>query len=113
MRNKETERITAKSKADLDAEAGEALLGDDGLLGSSTRMSNGLNDFAAGAFLQLVEPDTDTSRKLKDKKDTKKDKEKEPQEMKPPTLKEEMVACAARILKDCKHVRRELEIVQT
>ncbi len=88
--------IKAKAQQDLDDESGQALLGEDGLLGSGARLGCGLADGASHELVKLTEPGIDPSKKPA------KPKGLEPPvvELEPPTIKQEMATIASKIIKE-------------
>ncbi len=97
MRSTEQEMIKAKAQEDLDDESGQALLGEDGLLGSGARLGCGLADGASLELVKLTEPGVDPSKKPAKPR-------LEPGapvvELEPPTIKQEMATIASKIIKE-------------
>ncbi len=100
MRNTESEGIKATGEERLDAESGQALLGDDGLLGGGARLGFGLADAAATEMLRLTEPGTDPSKKPEKLKLKLEDGTPNVTPLEPPTIKQELRAVADKLVKE-------------
>ena len=90
--------IKAKAQQDLDDESGQALLGEDGLLGSGARLGCGLADGASLELVKLTEPGVDPSKKPAKLKGS--ETGAPVVELEPPTVKQEMATIASKIIKE-------------